>query len=149
MNIDRLLRVKARILAEPVEFEMDHYVSTRRDTSGEVCGTACCIGGHAAVDAGFITLRTAPLPGFSSLGYELTPAGAKVVGGMAFGSGVDGFGVFADALDLSPSEANRLFFVANWPKGFRVPFEQATGATARANIAGKRIDHFMRTEGRE
>lgn len=137
MNIDRLLRVKERILAEPAAFQMDGYVSA--------CGTACCIGGHAAIDAGFIT----PSATTSRLGYDLTPAGAQVVGGLAYGSGRDGFGVFSDALGLSPSAANRLFFVANWPKGFREPFERAAGAAARATIASKRIDHFIRTEGRE
>ena len=141
MNIDRLLRVKQRIVAEPDGFDMDEYVSS--------CGTACCIGGHAAIDAGLITLRTTPRADMPGLSYELTPTGALSVGGMVFGSGVNGVGVFADALDLLPSEANRLFFTANWPKGFRLPFDQAKTPAARAAIAARRIDHFLATEGRE
>jgi hypothetical protein len=149
MNIDRLNAVKARILAEPEQFDMGDFVSTKYDERGEPCGTACCIGGHAAVEAGYITLRSTPRPGLPSVMYDMTPAGVLAASGLHYASGANGFGAYAEALDLLPSEANRLFFVENWPKSLRASFEQATSTAARATIAGRRIDHFMRTEGRE
>lgn len=138
MNVERLHRVKMQILAEPDRFDMEDY-ATPILFGDEVCGTACCIGGFAALDAGFIRLRTSPREGYATY-YDVTSQAPPSNGSRD---------VFDAALNLSPSEADRLFLTSHWPGKFFTAYAMAKTHTEQAEIAANRIDHFIRTRGRE
>lgn len=141
MNIDRMLRVRDVVLAEPDRLELlDDFVAPRFDADRFV-GVGLCIAARAALDAGFIELRDTPRPGAPRTYYDVTPAGLERAQFMRE--------LGAAALDLSDAQARRLFYVDEWPSRMASAFLQSKQAPARASVTARRIDHFMRTEGAE
>jgi len=128
-----LRRVRDEIVADPAHFSMRDWVSE----SG-----CLCIGGRAALAAGFITLRSERNTETGRL-YDLTEAGA------ACGEHPYDEARFRVALNLTPEEADRLFDVEKWPQPLYVDYAKARSPQARADIAVRRIDLFIRTRGRE
>lgn len=141
MNVDRLIRVRDDITAEPSQFEMLDYVTAQYDERKEFCGTALCVAARAALDAGFIALRNTPRPGAPSTFYDVTDVGSP------YGSTMHTLG--AAALALTLTQAGRLFYLDSWPNDFWKPFMRAKTPLERASIAAKRIDRFIYTDGRE
>lgn len=136
MNVARLQRIRDHVAATPDVFDMDDWVGR--------CGTVCCFGGHAALDAGYIVVRTSPRPDTFAVYYDITAAG------LASAPHVTWFNtdpMFAAALELSKAQADRLFYIDGWPKDFRELFQKAETAAARATIAAKRIDRFIGSGG--
>lgn len=134
-NIERLLRIRDQVLAEPAVFDMTDYVIVSD------CGTTLCFGARAALDAGFITLRETPRPGARCTFYEITPSGAL--------HGSEMRDLAMAALSINEKQAKRLFHLEHWPSAFWTPFLRAKTTQDRATIAAKRIEHFIRTEGAE
>ena len=130
----RLRRVRALIVADPEHFSMFDWVSED--------GQAACIGGLAAIDAGFIAKRDSRDP-VTQRFYDVTPAGA------AFDHHAYDEARFRVALNLTPEEADRLFEAEHWPQPFYVDYAKARSPRARADVAAQRIDLFIRTRGRE
>lgn len=124
MNVKLLRKIKELILAEPKRLDMDTYGDRVLPIAGgPKCGTAACICGWAVILKQRIPRKyDAPMP---SIGIE----DGKVV------------------LEISDSEAARLFFDESWPCQFRDYI--ADGSAKSAKIAAKRIEHFIKTEGRE
>lgn len=141
INTERLRRVRDRIVAEPARFDMADYARPVFDANGGFRGTTHCIGGLAALDAGFIVGRQSRDPE-RMVWYDVTAA-----------SPVDRFPYdpwrFSEALSLIPEEADRLFTLDRWPPPFLVDYETAAAADVRAAVASRRIDRFMKTRGRE
>lgn len=61
-------------------------------------------------------------------------------------------------LDLTPSQADRLFYVRSWPEQFRDAYAAARYGSSEsivkrrarmADILAKRVEHFIKTNGRE
>lgn len=134
MNVPRLQRVAARIVEHADRFDMDDYV----------CGSVCCIGGWAALDAGMIRLRDEL--GADYRWYELV--------GEAFGldQGQEPpyvSDVFRLALDLTQTQAALLFHVEHWPMMYAEQYDSARDQRERAEVAAKRIKHFIRTKGEQ
>lgn len=50
---------------------------------------------------------------------------------------------------VTHQQADRLFFVARWPRKFERRYEGARSATVRARVVADRIDHFIKTNGAE
>lgn len=139
MNVERLKRVREQILAEPARFDMNDYVSPVYDERQERCGTALCMAGFAALDAGFIVLRDAPRDGTARVYYDTTTAGA------AYATGTK---MFAAALDIDGDQAQALFHHSGWPGAFYKAFRDAETSLARARVAAARIDAFIASGGR-
>lgn len=136
MNVKLLRKVKARILAEPAQFAMsDLYqragaINTDVDlprTSIPNCGTAACIAGWTC-----------------SIAREMTPR--DVDDGGPFGRDANA----AEAkLDIDCGQGARLFFVYGWPKRFAFRWRNCKTLRGRARVAADRIEHFIRSRGRE
>ena len=112
-----LLKVKEAILAEPKNYDQNN-----------LCGTACCIAGHAVAIAKPKT--------WSRLNKE------------------DDGALMADTakslLGLDNEQYYRICnYAHSWPEPFDTKFGCATTSKQRAKIAAKRIDHFIATGGAE
>lgn len=136
MNTELLLEIKDHILVEPTRLMMDDFIS--RGEPGEefyadngtqiypACGTVGCIAGWACI----LSLNE----------NELKHIDPEYKGAELLGLDCDsGFS----------TNSARLFFTSCWPKSLMEDYEQAGSVSERANIAAKRIDHFIATEGRE
>lgn len=135
MNVPLLLDIKAHILAEPDAFRMDVWS----------CGTAHCIGGWALV-LNDVKLRR------NQYDHEclVVEDGLKTTSGEA-----------ARLLDLSiayqededgdevASPFTRLCYIENWPGRLGYDYERAQSRIKKAQIAAKRIDRFIATNGAE
>lgn len=142
MNVDRLLRVRDGIEAEPERLEMfEDFVTPRFNDQGALVGCDLCIAARAALDAGFIELRSTPRPGLPGTFYDVTSAGTAHATFM--------LQLGAAALELDDVKADRLFFVDEWPKGYASSYLQSKHRTARAAITVRRIARFIDTEGQE
>lgn len=53
-----------------------------------------------------------------------------------------------ELLGIDYDQAQRLFFVENWPERFRIGYSAATTPKARARVTVTRIKHFIKTKGR-
>ena len=147
MNVKLLRQVRQDILKKYKRFDMHDFIGTLykdNDNPEEgVCGTTMCIAGDALLrkrgaikvtkrfDYG-ISWFDAILAGeYARLGWHL--AGCKVLG-------------------LSKEEGERLFYTSDWPESFRSQYEQAYNERdfkTAAQVASKRITHFIRTKGAE
>lgn len=147
MNIDLLLKVKARILQAPSQFVMNtSYANTHtnreqhtifgkapsddidRDTI-ENCGTAACIAGWAVA----ISRDTNPKSMLDQFGdlWDLVQSTA------------------ADKLELDSEQCDKLFHISGWPRKFRERWYDATTLEQRALVAADRIDYFIETAGED
>lgn len=139
LNTERLIRVRDLISATPALLNMaEDFVNGVFDDAGALVGHSFCISGLAALDAGWITLRSTPRVGTARVLYDVMPVAERPYRD-------DGaLNLFRAAIG---ADADRLMFVANWPTGFAKQFE-ATAGQARATVAARRIDVFISTGGR-
>jgi len=131
MNVKLLRRIKKHILAEPKRFAMGFWVRRKEDSDdGKVhdysytgsyarCGTAACIGGWAMILSGE------------------NPQGNTLIQERA-----------AELIGIQYFRSDRLFDASRWPEEFQ-RFASAKKAPERAQIAAARIEHFIKTNGRE
>lgn len=147
MNIDLLLKVKARILAAPSQFVMNisyanpHTIRDQRSLFGkapsddidrdtiENCGTAACIAGWAVA----ITRDANPKSMWDQYDDLWDPVQS----------------IAAAELGLEPRQCGNLFHISGWPRKFRERWYDATTLEHRALIAADRIDHFIATGGED
>ena len=124
MNVFLLLKAKAAILDKP-----DHYMQNSWD-----CGTAACIAGWVG------RISRKPI-----LPAPVQPCHREEVD-MFWESVLQ----VQKALKLSDEQWPRLVHIKKWPMEFRCG-NAVKGATPkeRAETAGKRIDRFLETDGRE
>lgn len=141
MNLKLLRKVQKAILAEPEHFDMDSWF--RGCGVGDTCGTAACISGHALVCA-YVAKRKN-----KSLALAVRHFSKLEERGVDTDDYVDFETMGRDALNLTPDQANRLFFTGEWPIKYMEAYEQAETAACRAKAASQRIDHFIETKGRE
>lgn len=133
MNVKLLQKVKRAILKRPDQFEMQSWFQSNlyfyddgyRVSGG--CGTAACIGGWAQ----HLTLKSKTLQQ-SKLKHVINVIPSPY-----------------ELLAVTQSQGERLFVDSAWPKKFRYGYRSATEPKERAEIAAKRIDHFIKTKGRE
>lgn len=116
MNVELLRKVQERIKAEPHLFQMPKLF---HETD---CGTACCIWGWAMA-----------IEGIASDNHEFysrtTPTAERL-------------------FDISDDQVSPLIQSDEWPQPFWSEFieaEEANDKIAQAEIACRRIDHFIKT----
>ena len=142
MNVKLLRKVEKRILAEPRRFDMmtfgDKLDKEAIEALGEEappCGTVACIAGH-------VDWMTHPRLFAASVAIDRFARDDSIVERAAKELGL-GFDPSQD------TNAGRLFFDDEWPKKFQAAFSKAKTPLQRAKVAVKRIEHFIKTNGKE
>jgi hypothetical protein len=142
MNTELLLKVKKQILKEPRQFGMTTWFEYSLAIPN--CNTSACIAGWA------ITLglkKSNPLEGARAIknnfptnkGFDsLMEFAAKKV-----------YELSIPLLDITEEQAHRLFSEEEWPNEFYGDYANADTPQERAEIAARRIDHFIATNGEE
>jgi hypothetical protein len=135
MNVKLLREVKRHILEEPRRLNMNSYGYLVDGPDAPACKTVGCIAGWSGLlSQGHLTAET----GSSFMDPE----------------------VAREALKLTENQADRLFtepWVALggekrghcWPIKFAKRFEAATSEIQKAKVTAARIEHFIKTKGRE
>lgn len=127
MNVKLLRKVKKHILEEPKRFLMCYWrVKKRTDPDGlptSHAGFAPC--GTAACIAGWAWTLEHP--------HKRIPEKSTEI---------------AELLGIDPVERFRLFSVDQWPEPFQSQFKD-NGSAESAKVAAARIEHFIKTKGRE
>jgi hypothetical protein len=155
VKVELLREVRKQILAAPERFYMGNWMTQwEANISGDLCGTACCIGGWAGVLSGLMKKKATDVDTVESLTRK----------GRLLASRSNAFydcddddtailsehKLYREALKLDEDQANRLFYEHKWPAQFKMNFKDAPwGSKARARIAAKRITHFIKTKGTE
>lgn len=141
----KLRDIAAAITEKPTKFEMDSWVEKKED-----CGTTCCIGGFACVQAG-ISPRAllGPDDGEEWVSPRRVPVWLAKHATLRTGYHSDRDGYAVDelgrlALGLSVAESSKLFYVSEWGI-FEEPFYSAASPKAKALVAAARIEHFIET----
>jgi hypothetical protein len=129
VTISILTEVKRRILAEPLQFYMDYWFSSKFLLDASLylrlvpnCGTTACIAGHICCVA-----------------KNMNPAEARKV--------INAFDIPTFAIEtacLTMGEGRALFLVSNWPETFREGYHELT-PKGQAQRAANRIDYFLET----
>ena len=130
MNVKLLKKIQKAILAEPLRFNMDHWIDT--DNRQAPCGTTACIGGFAIILSDLKGKITAPKWTSAAESHE------HMWGVMRYASQI---------LEIDDAAAMRLFGEEDWPITFRNSYQSTQSPHARARIAVKRIQHFIDTKG--
>jgi len=120
MNVKLLRKVQKHILAEPQRWSFSWAISSPQAP----CGTRACIGGWTVILGKKIDLST---------GLQFTAE--------------NNAGVASELLGLTDEERNRLFFY--WPEPFLDRSFKYKTQEALAKNAANRIEHFIKTKGRE
>lgn len=156
MNVELLNEVIEVIAKNPA----------KKTHMGQWCGTAHCIGGHAAVIAGWLKPRAQNVYQVKSWNVPVE----KDPHNLAHVTADEEYGIekpLLAVLGLTPAQGNRLFLTANWPKGFREAYEKASGPWSEdecypwashdnpnynpemaKQIVIDRIKHFIRVKGK-
>jgi len=135
MNVELLLKVKEKILAEPSQFVMSAWFTDQsrldiirtNDLHRTIanCGTAACIAGW------IVTLSRGETP---SIAYKVASESFSSVRSHA-----------AVLLGVSKEETDSLFGLQYWPQEFWVKWKAAKTIKQRAKVAADRIDNFILT----
>ena len=128
MNVTLLRKVAAKILEEPKQFDMSWWFLAGR-APGIIpnCGTAACIAGWGiAIDRKISHEMARRMAANHNVSHEASKA----------------FG-------LHDRQADCLFSVSRWPERFRKQYKKRVSPLAKAKVAVARIEHFIKTEGRE
>jgi len=125
MNVKLLRKIKKHILEEPNRLNMRtwgrHFDPPYRPKSFPVCGTTACIAGWAVV-------------------LKAT-TGTSVTNKLLLNAYIDG----QKALELDSAQADRLFYLQDWPSQFKYGGSQRN----KAKVTAARIEHFIKTKGAE
>lgn len=132
INTELLERVKQHILEEPKRFDMHSFVTRVSTHAPEeirpACGTTACIAGWAILldraDRGEAVPRRISSAFYYSVEFRAM-----------------------ELLSLTEKQRRSLFYVSSWPQEFRRTFNLARTLSERAEIAARRIDRFIATNG--
>ena len=141
MNVKLLREVEKRILAEPRRFDMMTFGRKLNKRTIEAlgkqappCGTVACIAGHVDWMAH---------PRLFAASVALGDYDDSIVERAAKELGLNRFELSQDTY------AGRLFFDNEWPEKFQAALAEAKTPLQRAEVAVKRIEHFIKTNGKE
>lgn len=142
INIRLLRSIQRAILKEPKQFQMDAWFATQDtdpswydpDMPAKIpnCGTAACIGGWAIA----LTLKKNPDKARSYTDRRTMGT----------------FNRAQKVLGLEGNMASRLFIEDNWPDPYKKLYNRYTEKKQwkrRAQVAVRRIDHFIKTKGED
>lgn len=128
MNIELLRAVAAKWIEFPQTLDMEDWGGSVPPDDAHPCGAVGCFFGTAVLIADPSRFNGLIDRGTNSMWEK---AGK-------------------DVLDLSFGQADILAYVRNWPPDFRnAYYASCPGSLPRAEMARDRLEHFIRTEGRE
>lgn len=129
MNIKLLRQIKKQILAEPLQFYMQCWLSNVRHDQQKIpnCGTTACIAGWAIC----IVRKQNP-----------EAARQDYLSGQFYCSSIA-----REFLELDVTQSDLLFLESKWPIKFQRTEKETPLQTAKR--AAKRIEHFIKTKGEE
>lgn len=132
MNVKLLKRVRDRIAARPRQFVMHRLFNDRTGSGHEPshCGTACCILGWGIV---LQDVEKRKPKEFLTLFEEY---------------GLSQFNT-ANVFGIPLIRGAKLIWSDEWPEPFRTQFKEAKTDAQYARIAVRRINHFIKTKGKE
>lgn len=136
INVRRLRAIQRQIAKEPAQFIMSRWF--RKGVEFPNCGTAACISGWAVS----LNQKANPLQTAIKLDPDFQREGAlssRLHCQMPRKAG--------RLLGLNRKQCQRLFFLTEWPCKFQ--FSDWRCAETRAELAIARIDHFIKTNGKE
>jgi threonine dehydrogenase-like Zn-dependent dehydrogenase len=138
MRVDRLVALKARVLAEAKRFRAGRWFGEVRG-----CGTVGCFAGHAAM-LRYPSLRV--VVEADAVDAE-DAASFALYGRRSNGETVHVIDTAKDWLELTDAQADRLFY----PRGQigELLFRATPGSKAAAQLAGAYLDEFLRVETAE
>lgn len=128
MKTALLRQVETAILAEPKQFDISHwweYVGAGVPN----CGTTACIAGWAIAIANHENPREARDRYIEKGYWDIVEHAAGILG-------------------ITPSQGERLFFIYHWPARYRRQYGKLT-VEGKAKRAVRRIEHFIKTRGKE
>ena len=125
INVRLLRRIQKQILKEPRQFQMAAWFTTLGVDDIPNCGTAACIGGWAMA----LKRNWNPKTADERTVHEYSDA--------------------KKALGLDDIKGGRLFIFGEWPQQYQRVGKHKAGTKAFARQAVRRIDHFIKTRGRE
>lgn len=126
MNVELLRRVQKAIREEPKRMNMHTWINTDPHDNPPICGTTACIAGWAAI-----------------LSHQNTDESIHDTASNLVHWDVHINRTAGVALELDSEQRARLFFIEKWPAEFH------NGPDKMAEDAIARIEHFIKTEGRE
>ena len=129
MRVKMLRKVQEFLLEEPRRFDMANWLT--KASSADIlemppCGTACCIAGAAVI----VNSGKTPAPMLEKRGFMVESNAGKILG-------------------LTYAQKDRLFFVNSWPSRFKRAYRRAATPLGRARAGVRRIEHFIKTKGKE
>lgn len=135
MNVKLFRKIQREIKKEPRRFNMEDWVDVHaRGHNAPPCHTTACI-------AGWATVLSRPFP--KSIKSFAAKARRLDLMGETYKAPAQ------DALGITDAQADRLFYVSQWPIKFAQAYDDAYGdPKAQGKIAIARIDHFIKTKGR-
>ncbi len=148
MNTKLLRKIQKAIIKYPDQFDMSNWFEKKKGIGR--CGTSACLAGWAVTikNRSQNPLKVA-LELFPRDAYRFNIESAPYLGGR-FNSEMENLGM--EYLEISKREAERLFFTTCWPQKYESVYLNAIRAKhykKAARIAFNRINHFIKTEGRE
>jgi len=137
MNFAPLEEVKRLITAEPRRIEMLDWISRNEYTP---CGTVACIAGWLSILAIRNQLKISEAS--EDWVYEAHNGLEKSLSSSQ--------SLANEMLEASEEETDKLFFTSRWPNSFYTQYTRAWPDPAmRAQVVCERIDHFIKTDGKE
>jgi len=149
MNVKLLREVKRYILAEPLRFNMRDW---GKGSAHAPCGSVACIAGNACI------------VGEKGLGFKIPTKvrkGQRVIDWQGWynsefiGEFIGPEECASELLGLTTAQADRLFLIESlhgfvgWPERFEKAYLAAKTPPERAKVAAERIEHFIKTKGKE
>lgn len=139
--VKHLRKIEQFILNEPRRFNMFEGVAqaalVKEQLENPPCGTACCIAGASYLIRQKVSVR-------KMLDFVKENQCSNGRSG-----NINWFTVLStsvEAMDLSTSEANKLFYTESWPTKFQKMYSDATTPMERACAGVLRIEHFIKTK---
>jgi len=132
MNIEILRKIQKFLLAEPRRFDMTEGVTSSKYVPSVLehppCGTTCCIAGAAYIIENKI---------------EKTLSKTRVEWEIVRNTAVKVLGI------PDRERTEKLFYDEYWPLKFKIQYDDAETPLQRAKVGVARIEHFIKTDGRE
>jgi hypothetical protein len=135
MNVKLLRQIQKQIKEEPRRLDMESIARETKELPVNLvppCGTVCCISGWASV------LSRPDTKLMVSHNFLRTPGGRYL-------DVLDG----QEQLGLTFEQGHRLFDLSGWPALYRNAYREALTPAQKTSVTLKRIDHFVRTRGKE
>ena len=152
MNIKNLKLLVKRLEAqldspEAARFNMknfgeQYYPGYPRALQAPVCNTQACLAGEAALMSGQATIGPD--------GGLLNVFGERMLGGLIEDKAVGFLGLNVEQRDkLFYTKSDHTWIKTGWPKKFDVAYAAAKTPQGRLYVAIRRVEHFIKTKGRQ